>query len=726
MSKTVKSQCNLCEAHCGITVTVEGDHVTRITGDPDDHMSKGYICPKAASLADLHHDPDRLKRPVKKVDGEFVEIDWEEALDLAAEGIRKVQAEHGNDAVAFYLGNPAAHGSGVIPGILVRQLLGTRNKYSASSADQFPQHLVYQEMFGNFAMLPIPDINRTDYMIVMGANPSVSNGSIMTAPGARHRLDAIIERGGKVVVVDPRRTETVKHASEHVAVRPGGDPYLLLGMLNVIFDEGLEDLSRLGEWVEGLAELKHIASEWTPERAAPLAGVEAEDIARIAREFASAEKAVLYGRVGICQQRNGSVAHWLVTAVNIVTGNFDREGGLMFPRGPLDQGIVRMLPRSRNTQRVSGMGSLLGDLPSAGLADEINTPGEGQVKAMLTYAGNPVISTSGGGKLDEAMEKLDWCVAVDMYVTETTRHADVILPPISHLEREEWDFIFPTVSVRNHLRVNQSVIDPPPDSKTDWEIMMELARRLGDGAKGAVQNNLMRAFDLLSGGPARVMDLALLGSPYGVLRRGPFKGITADKVRKSGAGIDLGPLEPRMPSIMGKGKIDLSPGLIVDAARRLEEIEAEREAAAEQGFDLTLIGRRQLRSNNSWLHNSARLMKGDDRCTARLHPDDADSRGLDEGDRVAVSSAIGTIEVPLEVTDEIRPGVVSVPHGFGHTRSGVGWKLAASKPGASFNDIADPSVVDELSGNAGFNAVPVKVELVGKAADAERAEAAVA
>lgn len=716
MTATVYRQCTLCEAHCGIKVEVDGQRVLRITGDPDDVMSKGYICPKAAALTDIYEDPDRLRHPVKRVGDRFVEIGWDEAIAFAADGLRAIQARDGRDAVATYLGNPGAHSSALIPAIALRALLHSVNNYSATSADQLPQHRTSHEMFGSLAFLPIPDIDRTDYMILFGANPAVSNGSVMTAPGARHRLKAIRDRGGHVVVVDPRRTETVAHASEHVSIRPGGDVFLLRAMLHTIFAEGLVNLGRLADHCDGLDELARFTEAWTPELAAAHAGVDAETIARLAREFTAAPSAVAYGRVGVCQQRTGTLTHWLINALNVVTGNFDRPGGAMFPTPAVD-GLtaLAMLPVTRQWghrhQRVSGLPGYADEFPVAGLADEILTPGQGQIRGMVMYAGNPVISTPNGARLDEALATLEHFVAVDMYVTETTRHAHVILPPVSHLERSDVDVLFPAVSVHNHIRYNPAAVPPPPDGKTDWEILWALAGRIGRGAPGRVQNSLVRFLGAVST-PERFVDFGLRTGPYGLLRRGLRKGLTFGKVQRARHGVDLGPLEPRLPGMLrtpGK-RVQLAPAPMLDAAAELDQLAAEHELAVADGFDLVLIGRRQLRSNNSWMHNSARLMKGTDRCTALLHPDDALARGLADGERVRVTSTVGAIEVPLQVTDEVRPGVVSVPHGFGHSRPGVGWTRAAAHAGASMNDITDPAIVDALTGNAAFNAVPVRVE----------------
>ncbi|UJA20238.1 molybdopterin-dependent oxidoreductase [Thermoleophilia bacterium SCSIO 60948] len=713
-TKTVHRLCTLCEAHCGISVEVDGDRVLRITGDKDDPMSKGYICPKAAANADLYEDPDRLDSPVKRVGSEWVPIGWEEALDLAADGLRRIQERDGRSAVATYLGNPSVHSWSILSAIALREVMGGKNHHSATSTDQLPQHRTSAEMFGNLTLFPLPDIDRTDFMLVLGANPSVSNGSVMTAPGARHRLRAIVERGGEVVVVDPRRTETARSASRHVSVRPGGDAFLLLGMLNVIFEEGLTDLSDEIEF-SGLEEVEALVAEWPPARAAVEAGVGENEIATLARDFAAAESAVAYGRVGVCQQRTGTLTHWLINVLNAVTGNLDRPGGAMFAEPFLDLALgLKLAGRSgtkavgRWTQRVSGLPEFNGELPIAGLADEILTPGDGQVRGMLVHAGNPVLSAPGGAKLDRALGELEFMVSIDPYITETSRHADVILPPVSPLERGEVDAVFPAVSVRNHVRWSPAAVPKRDGGKEDWEILNGLTRRLGRGVAG---RGVGLASRLTS--PGRLLEAAIAAGPYGVLRRGPLKGLTLWKIKRARHGIDLGPLQPRLPGplLTDDSTVRLAPQAFLEAAGELEAIATERESARGDGYDLTLIGRRGLRTNNSWMHNSRRLTKGADQCTALLHPEDATARGLADGGTVRVVSSVGEIEVKLAVSDEMRPGVVSVPHGFGHgSRDGVGWKHAAGLAGASVNDVTDPTVLDSVTGNAAYNSVAVRLE----------------
>ncbi len=719
MSVTVLRTCNLCEAHCGITVEVDGGAVLRIAGDKEDEFSRGYVCPKAPALADLYEDPDRLRYPVRRAGDRWERISWDEAFALVDSGIRTVQRRYGPDAVGTYLGNPGAHNWGFYAFFALRTALGTSSNCSASSLDQSPQQVVNGEVLGNAAVFAVPDIDRTDYMLMLGANPAASNGSAMTAPGVRWRLRDVMNRGGRVVVVDPRRTETAELATEHVAVRPGGDPFLLLGIIHVLFKEGLTSPGRLAAFTDGIDEVRRIADEWPPARAGEYAGVDATTIQRIAHEFAAASAPVAYGRVGICQTRTGSVAHWLILVLNVVTGRLDSPGGSMFAKPPVDlviagrlgtrKGVIGINPARRD--HVTGRPIVNGEFPVATLPDQINA---GRVRALLVHAGNPVLSAPGGRRLDAALDRLDFFVAVDMYVNETSRHANVILPPVSALQRDDLDLIFAAMSVRNHVRYSPAAVPKDPGGLEDWEILNALTRRVGHGLRGRLIANTMGRMS-----PKRLVDLAILTSPRGVLRAGPRRGLTFGRIKAAPHGIDLGALKSCLPDDLGTPdrRIKLAAPRLVEEAAKLTRRAEEDVASRQDGYDLTLIGRRQLRSNNSWMHNSPRLMKGADRCTAMLHPEDAAQRGLNDGDVVRVSSTIGSIELPLQVTDAMRRGVVSIPHGFGHDRPGVGWRLAASKAGASANDINDPELHDILSGNAAMNSVPVRVERLPQPAD---------
>lgn len=713
-TETIARQCTLCEAHCGILVTVEDTQVTRIEGNPDDVLSKGYICPKATAMAGLHHDPDRLRTPVKRVGDEFVPIGWDEAFAEVGRRLRAVRKEHGPHAIAMYLGNPAAHSSSVLYGVLLRVALLTRNFFTASSMDQFPQEFAAWQMYGSNLLMPVADVDRTDRLVILGANPAVSNGSVTTMPGAKQRIRAVRDRGGAVVVIDPRRTETARLADEHVAVAPGGDVYLLLAMLHVLVTEKLCDERAVRQSCSGWDELRALVAEVTPEAMAGPAGVDAETIRRLAREHAAAKSAVLYARVGVCQQVTGTLTHWLVNTINAVTGNLDRPGGQMYSTPPVDAlAFARFLGVGYGawTDRSGAYKSFRGELPVAALAEEILTEGPQQVRAMVTYAGNPVLSTAQGGRLPAALESLDFYVAVDMYITETTRHADIILPPISQLEREDLSILFPVFSVRNNVRFDARVFEPPADGLEDWQILARLVTEVLPlrvrGVSGRVVNAL---FGVAS--PMRLTGLAMATGPYGVLRRGRG-GVTIAKLRRTPGGVDLGPLRPRLRSIIATKdrKVHVAPEEFVRAARELvAEAAAGRSlTVAPDGFDLKLIGRRHLRSNNSWLHNLPSMVKGRVRCTALMHPDDARTRGLVAGDEVEVTSVTGSIVVALEISDEIRVGAVAVPHGWGHREAGVGWSVAASLPGANANLLPDPALVDPFSGASAVNNTWVRV-----------------
>lgn len=710
MTRTVPTQCTLCEAHCGVLVTVDGDRVTRIEGDPEDVLSRGYICPKGTALADLHHDPERLRRPVRRSGGGFEEVSWDEAFDVVGRNLRRVQREHGRDAVGIYYGNPSVHSPGIVNALLLRIALLTRHAWSASSADQFPQEHVAHRMFGSNVVLPVADVDRTDHLVVLGANPAVSNGSLSTMPDARGRIRAVRRRGGKVVVVDPRRTETARIADEHLAVAPGGDVHLLLGMLHTLFADGLEVPRHLDGHLRGWDDLRRLVGGWSPEDAAPLAGVDAGTIRRTAREFAAADRAVLYARIGVCHQVTGTLVHWLVNALNATTGNLDRAGGQMFARPPVDaMRLLRRLPTGPNrwTDRSGRHRSFRLELPTAVMADSILEPGPGQVRAMITHAGNPVLSVAGGDRIDEAFAALDFHVAIDMYVTETSRHADVILPPVSHLEREEFDLVFPALGVRNAARSNPRVFDPPADGRDDWEILARLVAEVLPlplrGVSGPIAALVVDQLD-----PMRLAALGVASGPHGVLRRGPG-GLTLGRIRRTRGGIDLGPLDPRLDELTEH--VRLAPDDLVAACRELlDDVRAGRDPdAAPDGYDLRLVGRRHLRSNNSWLHNVDAMVKGRDRCTVLLHPEDAATRDVADRAMVRVASPHGEVELPAEVSDEIRPGTVAIPHGWGHDRAGVGWSTAAAHGGVNVNRLHDPHQVDRVSGNAAMNATWVRI-----------------
>ncbi|WP_309648123.1 molybdopterin-dependent oxidoreductase [Nocardioides sp.] len=717
----VQRQCPLCEAHCGIRVTVQDNEVLRIEGDPDDVLSRGYVCPKGTALKALHDDPERLRTPLRRVGDGFEEIGWAEAFDLAGRRLRAVRREHGRDAVGAYFGNPTAHSTAVFAIEGLKKVLRSRNVFSASSIDQFPQYLASELMFGDHTILPIMDIDHTDHLLVLGANPAVSNGSITTMPDARRRMKDVVARGGRVVVVDPRRTETARLASEHVAIKPGGDPHLLLAMLHVVLRDGLD---RVPAWASGLDDVRRVVADRTPERAAAACGVDAPTIERLARDFALARSAVAYGRLGVCHHTTGTVTHWLINVLNVVTGNLDRTGGAMFTTPPVDLGrVLRMLwgASSHGTYRSRGAGlpDLNGELPVAAMADELTRPGPGRVRALVVASGNPALSAPDGRAVHEALQGLDFLVCVDLYLTETSRLADLVLPPISQLERSELDVVFPAFSVRNNARWSPRAIEPAPDALEDWDILLGLAaEQLSGPGSGLLRRVVRRVLGVVDA--HQVTSLLILLGPQGPfskargsrLPRGR-RGLTARRVRSTPGGIDLGPLEPRLPGILRTQDrtVHLAPAELLDALSEAlpPAPHGGRPETEADGFDLQLIGRRHLRSNNSWLHNVPAMVKGAERCTALMHPDDAASRTLSTGDVVEVTSRVGSIRLPLEVSDEVRPGVVSIPHGWGHDAEGSGWSTASARPGVNVNLLTDSTLVDALSGNAAVNATRVRV-----------------
>lgn len=694
--------CNLCEAMCGLVIEHDGSQVLSIKGDKDDPFSRGHICPKAVALKDLQEDPDRLRQPIKKVDGQWRELSWPDALDEVAERLKSVQEQHGRDAVGVYLGNPNVHNTGSM--LFSRELLhalNTKNRFSATSVDQLPHHLIAYKLFGHQLKIPVPDIDNSDYFLVIGANPMASNGSIMTVPDVRHRLKAIKDGGGKLVVVDPRRSETADVASEHLFIRPGSDALLLAAMIHCLYADDRIVRHRLHAQMDGLEELEPLFRNFSPEAVADATGINGSEIRRLVDEFCAAERPVAYGRMGVSVQPFGTLSQYLIMLLNILRGRLDEPGGLMFTTPAVDTLAVTGPGRfDQSRSRVRNLPAFSGEYPVAALAEEILTPGEGQIRAMVTVAGNPVLSTPNGKQLDKAFSDLDFMVCIDFYLNETSRHADIILPPVSPLEREHYDVIFHLLAVRNSSRYADALFPKPDGAYHDWEIFQALADRLAppSGLMGKVSH---RAKRLLT--PKRTVDQ--------LLKRGPYK-LSIKKLLKAPHGIDLGALQSQLPAtLMHRNKrIHLEPAFFLSDLGRLQE-----SLAAHDNDDDTmlLIGRRHVRSNNSWLHNSHRLVKGKARCTAQLNPRDAARLGASDGQNIRITSRVGSIVIPVELTDALMPGVISVPHGWGHQREGVKLEIAGQHAGVSVNDLTDELELDALSGNAALNALPVQLSLAG-------------
>jgi anaerobic selenocysteine-containing dehydrogenase len=740
--------CPLCEACCGLEVKTQGNRVIGIRGAAHDVFSRGYLCPKGYALKDLHEDPDRLRQPLIRRNGRHEPATWDEAFALIEQRLTPLLATHGKDALALSVGNPTAHRMGLLLYFArLARATGSRNIFSASTLDQMPKQLSSGWMFGHWLSVAVPDIERCQHLVILGANPAVSNGSMWTVPDFRGKAKALRARGGRLVTIDPRRTETAQLADEHHFIRPGGDVFLLAAMARTLLDDGLPArFERLRPMIRGLDALPAALADFTPERCAPLCGLSPEAIRQLARGLAAADAGCLYARIGTCTQAYGTLASWLVDVINTLCGHLDAPGGAMFARAAAfaqntqgRPGLGRGISTGRHRSRVSGAPEVYGELPITCLAEEIETPGQGQVRALITCATNPVLSSPGGPRLAQALSTLDFMVSVDIYLNETTRHADVILPGLSALEEAHYDVAFPQLSHRNHARYSLPVFDAPAGHPPEWQTLLrltaivtgrgadadvlalddelldsELRRLAGDDAQA------LRAALGPSQGPQRLLDIALRSGPYGDQFGRQPGGLNLATLAQTPGGIDLGPLQPRLPELLRtpSGAVELAPPeLLADMARARAALEpAPGHAAPAEATPtgpaapLMIIGRREVRSNNSWMHNLPTLSKGAERCTLLMHPDDAALRGLAAGSLVRVHNGHGSVQAPLVCTDELMPGVVSLPHGWGHDLSGAQLRVAARRPGANLNALLDDAARDPLSGNAVLSGEAVWVE----------------
>ena len=745
--------CHLCEAMCGVAIEVQDGHIQSIRGDPEDPLSQGYICPKATALQDLHEDPERLRKPVRQTANGWQEMEWDQAFDLVAEQLHRVRTEHGRDSIGTYLGNPNVHNHGaLIAGLPFQQALGTRNRFSATSNDQLPHMLASLEMFGHQLLFPIPDIDRTSLFICIGANPMASNGSLMSVPDFRGRVKRLKGRGGRMVVVDPRRTETAKIADEFHFIRPGTDALLLMAMVRTLFEENLVDLGHAGNWTNDVDLIRLASLGFRPETVSEQTGLAADAIRGLARQLATTSKAALYTRMGTSTQAFGGVATWLAYVLNILTGKLDTTGGMMFTQPAIDMVALGAMAgqrghSGRRVSRVRKLPEFGGEFPASTMADEMLTPGEGQIRAFVTVAGNPVLSSPNGRRLDEAFANLDFMVSVDYFLNETTRHADVILPPTAGLERSHYDLIFSMLAVRNTASYSPALFAAGQDSRHDWQIMLELAHRLeklrAGGSLNLRREAGWRAFKQL--GPDPILDLMLRAGPYGadvgparvlvqpaidlvmdilprnhpvrgLAKLSPLnrhwqdlpKGLSLRSLTQLPSGVDLGPLRPCMPERLftSDQRINLAPRRYLADLERLHGFLQQAVTT-----ELLLIGRRHVRSNNSWMHNSQRLVKGKARCTLMISPRDAARSGLQAGDSAEVTTPTGTIVLPVEITDDIMPGVVSVPHGWGHDREGTAQTIATEHAGASINDVISDEQIDPLAGTSVLNGQTVNIKV---------------
>jgi len=724
--------CPFCEACCGLELDVDNKQVVRIRGDERDVFSNGFLCPKAVGLKDLHEDRDRLRTPLIKRAGVFVEASWEEAYAEIERRLPPVIAAGGPNAVATVLGNPVAHKMGLslyFPRLA--RALGTRNMFSASSVDQVPKMLSVGLMFGSWLSVPVPDIERAQFMLIIGANPMVSNGSLWTVPDFRGKAKALRARGGKIVVVDPRRTETAAVADAHHFIRPGADVFFLLGIAHALFDERLVDLGRLADHTAGLAELEAAVRPYPPEAMAARCGIDAATMRDLARTLAGTRHASVYGRIGTCTQQFGTLCSWLIDVINVLTGHLDEEGGSMFPKAAAFAANTRGAPGTgrgivsgRYRSRVSGMPEIVGEIPLTCLAEEIDTPGPGQIRALIAIAGNPVLSAPNGARLATALEQLDFMVSLDIYLNETSRHADVILPGLSPLEEAHYDISFTQFSHRNHARFSPPVLARPAGMPEEWESMLRIAaiakglgaqaniaalddEALEDDLKKAVgpaADQVMAALSHLKGAE-RMLELGIRSGPYGDQFGRKPDGLNLAKIKAAPSGIDLGPMGQRIPEALrtASGKIELAPQMLLDDLARVAA------DLATPTPELVIIGRRQLRSNNSWMHNLPVLAKGAYRCTALVHPQDAARLGLADGGAARVNNGARSIDVQVEISEEMMPGVVSLPHGWGHNLPGTQLGVAGERPGVNLNALLDENLRDPLSGNAVLSGIPIQM-----------------
>lgn len=729
--------CPFCEATCGLKLTLEGREVVDVRGDADDPFSRGYICPKGTALKHLHEDPDRLSTPLIKENGVHREASFDEAFALIDQKLLPLRETYGADAIALYNGNPGAHNlSHMLYGGGVAAALGSRNRYSVATADQMPRHMASGLMFGTWATVPVPDIDRCDLLVLLGTNPIVSNGSMWTVPDFRGRLKDLQARGGEMVVIDPRRTRTADLAEQHFFITPGTDAYLLAAILNVLFTEGLADAKQVADYVAGMAELAEAVQPFTPQQVAGPTGIAANDITALARKIAATDRCAVHGRIGVNTQKFGSLNSFLIDAINVTAGNLDREGGAMFPKAAAfaantrgAPGVGRGIRPYGKPSRVRGLPSVMGEYPVATLADEIETEGDGQIRGLITMAGNPILSNPNGARLAKAFAGLDFMVSVDIYLNETTRFADVILPGSSHLEQSHYAMLLNQFSVRNVARWSAPVLhaaNVPPE----WQTLLRLSavlRGMGpnpdiealdeERAQGQLKSQIAeeKLSDAMAAlkaagrkGPDRVIDIMLRMGAYGDKFGENPEGISLDKVMAAEHGMDLGALAPRVPEILRTptGKIELAPDLILGELKR-----ADAELAQEDGGALRLIGRRDLRSNNSWFHNLPTLIKGKNRCTLMVHPLDAARLGLD-GEKPAIISSAQTghdLTVEVEITDQVMEGVVSLPHGFGHDAAESRMGVAAAHAGVNSNLLSDEYQIEPLTGTSVLNGHVVQV-----------------
>ncbi|MBL4606379.1 MAG: molybdopterin-dependent oxidoreductase [Pseudomonadales bacterium] len=763
--------CNLCEAMCGLKIQTRNGKVTSIKGNPDDLFSKGHMCAKALALKDIHEHKDRLRQPMRRTPQGWEPISWEAAFKEIEENLGATKKKYGNDSIALYLGNPRGHHHGsLLTSILLRKSLNSKNCFSVASSDHLPHMLAAYTLFGHMAMLPVPDIDRTDYLLCFGANPVVSNGSIMGAPYIKKRLKALQDRGGTITTIDPRKTETGEMANKHIYIYPGQDAYLLLSMIYFIFKNKWLDQGEWQSYTHGIDELRQLIQAFDIDKMAVQTGIEIGLIESLTLEFTTSKRALAYGRFGVCTQKHGAVNAWLIYVLNIITGNLDQAGGLMFPRPAVDLALLSAIINEDGgfdafQSKQWHLPSFDSEIPVVEMADEMLGSHPGAIKAFINVSGNPVLSTPDGKKLEKALGQLDFMVSVDGFINETNRFAHIVLPPTSALERSEYNMMCNLTAVRNNARYSGPLFSPPDDAKHDWQIFLQLSGILNREYSLRSISLRLVAYLFKQLEPDGVLDLMLKLGPYGTtfrrkrlpktfkedekinkipmlsrtnlankiqyklqllfkvsplskridwnsensdLERKIFP-LTLKQLKSKPNGIDLGAMNPSLPErLFTRDKtINLIPDIYQSELKGINKNFSARIALTENEF--YLVGRRTPRSMNSWLNNIERLTKGRPANTLLMNQESAHSLNLKEGDRVRLESNQQFIVVVVELCSSIMKGVISLPHGWGRDMHAGESEVADDSSKASFNDLTSNKDFDSLSGVSVLSGFIVKV-----------------
>ncbi|PAL22039.1 molybdopterin-dependent oxidoreductase [Sphingopyxis sp. GW247-27LB] len=690
--------CRICTAVCGLVATVEDGKVVRARPDPDNPSSQGHACVKGISYHAVTHDPDRVTRPMKRVaPGRFEPVGWDEALNDIARRLSAIIAEHGPDAVASYQGNPPAYATDGMTGFrMFLKALGTTKIYGAGSQDTNARFTANWVLYGSPLTIDVPDVNNADFMIIFGANPLVSNGSLIFTPRVRHQLDAVAARGG-VVVVDPRCSETAARY-EHVAIEPNSDCWLMLAMLRTLAEEGLADEAFLAARCAGWPELRAALTGIEFAEAARRTGIGVDAIKALARRLVASPRSVCYGRVGICRGPYATLANFLLSALNMVGGTFGHEGGSTFAT-PVLAGSDRATTGGYDEvrSRIGNFPSVTQFLPSAVMPDDILEPGPGQVRALLSLGGNVLLAAPGGERLRRGLEQLELSVSFDLYINEAGSYADYVLPGLTFYERADLPMVPFMSMVQPFLQYTEPVIAPVGEARSEFDTFCAILGRMGLRMPAASPEE---AAAQAAGGQMRPLEVL-----DGAIRQGPAgaAGWSIDRLRDHphGAMLDI-PIPWGNPDKIAHadGRIHLWDDLIAG--------ELDRLLATPPAKGLKLLSRRDIRSHNGWLHNVDRLVRSQ-KPTLHIHPDDAAAHDLADGDRAILSNRFGEIEVEVEVNADHLRGTVSYPHCFGHGSGG--WQRANRAGGANINILLGhgPDVVEAVSGTTLMDGISVEL-----------------